>query len=92
MKINEDYRVKLKMLNIIKDSFGAFVKKEIHYKKEKRYKKIPCFNLETGEEYEVNMGQYLLSLDHSIRLMEREVMKLKQKSVWIKTLKSLFPW
>lgn len=86
MKINEDYRVKLKMLNIMKDSFGAFVKKE------KRYKKIPCVNLETGEEYEVNMGQYLLSLDHSIRLMEREVMKLKQKSVWIKTLKSLFPW
>lgn len=86
MKINEDYRVKLKMLNIMKDSFGAFVKKE------KRYKKIPCVNLETGEEYEVNIGQYLLSLDHSIRLMEREVMKLKQKSVWIKTLKSLFPW
>ena len=53
MKINEDYRVKLKMLNIMKDSFGAFVKKE------KRYKKIPCVNLETGEEYEVNMGQYL---------------------------------
>lgn len=86
MKINEDYRVKLKMLNIMKDSFGAFVKKE------KRYKKIPCVNLETGEEYEVNMGQYLLSLDHSIRLMEREVLKLKQKSVWIKTLKSLLPW
>lgn len=86
MKINEDYRVKLKMLNIMKDSFGAFVKKE------KRYKKIPCFNLETGEEYEVNMGQYLLSLDHSIKLMEREVLKLKQKSVWIKTLKSLLPW
>jgi len=86
MKINEDYKVKLKMLNIMKDSFGAFVKKE------KRYKKIPCVNLETGEEYEVNMGQYLLSLDHSIRLMEREVLKLKQKSVWIKTLKSLLPW
>lgn len=86
MKINEDYRVKLKMLNIMKDSFGAFVKKE------KRYKKIPCVNLETGEEYEVNIGQYLLSLDHSIRLMEREVRKLKQKSVWMKTLKSLFPW
>lgn len=86
MKINEDYRVKLKMLNIMKDSFGAFVKKE------KRYKKIPCVNLETGEEYEVNIGQYLLSIDHSIRLMEREVMKLKQKSVWMKTLKSLFPW
>lgn len=86
MKINEDYRVKMKMLNIMKDSFGWFVKKE------KRYKKIPCVNLETGEEYEVNMGQYLLSLDHSIRLMERECLKLKQKSVWMKTLKSLFPW
>ena len=86
MKINEDYKVKLKMLNIMKDSFGALVKKE------KRYKKIPCVNLETGEEYEVNMGQYLLSLDHSIRLMEQEVLKLKQKSVWIKTLKSLLPW
>lgn len=86
MKINEDYKVKLKMLNIMKDSFGAFVKKENYYKK------IPCFNLETGEEYEVNMAQYLLSLDHSIRLMEREVLKLKQKSVWIKTLKSLLPW
>lgn len=86
MKINENYRLRLKMLNIMRDSFGAFVKKE------KRYKKIPCFNLETGEEYEVPMGQYLLSLDHSIRLMEREVLKLKQKSVWMKTIKSLFPW
>lgn len=86
MKINEDYRLRLKMLNIMKDSFGAFVKKE------KRYKKIPCFNLETGEEYEVNMGQYLLSLDYSIRLIEREVVKLKRKSARIKMLKTLLPW
>lgn len=86
MKINEDYSVKLKVLNILKDSFGAFVMKK------KRYEKIPCINLETGEEYEVNLGQYLLSLDYSIRLMEREVMKLKQKSVWMKKIKSLLPW
>lgn len=86
MKINENYRLRLKMLNIMKDSFGAFVKKE------KRYKKIPCFNLETGEEYEVNMGQYLLCLDYSIRLIEREVMKLKRKSARIKMLKTLFLW
>lgn len=86
MKINEDYRVKCNVLKIMKDSFGAFVKKE------KRYKKIPCVNLETGEEYEVNMGQYLLSLDYSIRLIEREVVKMKRKSARIKMLKSLFTW
>lgn len=83
MKINYDYRVKLYVLKIMKDSFGAFIKME------KRYKKIPCINLETGEKYEVNMGQYLISLDYSIRFIEREVVKLKQKSARIKMLKSL---
>lgn len=88
MEINYDYRVKLRVLNILKDSFGAFVKNE----NKANIKKIPCVNIETGEEYEVNMGQYLLSLDYSIRFMEMEVRKMKQKSVWMKTLKSLLPW
>lgn len=89
MKINYDYRVKLNVLNILKDSYGSFVKNEY---KSNRHKRIPCVNMETGEKYEVNMGQYLLSLDYAIRFMEREVRKLKQKSVWIKMLKTLCLW
>ena len=55
MEINYDYRVKLRVLNILKDSFGAFVKNE----NKANIKKIPCVNIETAEEYEVNMGQLM---------------------------------
>lgn len=90
MKINEDYKVKLKVLNIMKDSLGAFIMKEDSLKNS--LTKIQCIKTDTGEEYEVNIGQYLLSLDYSIRSMEREVMKMKQKSARIKMLKSLLLW
>lgn len=86
MKINEDYRVKLKMLNVLKDSYAEMITSS------DGKTKIPCFNIKTGAQYEVILGQYLLSLNYSIRLMEREVFNLKQKSVWMKTIKSLFPW
>lgn len=88
MEINYDYRVKLRVLNILKDSFGSFVKNG----NKANITKIPCVNIETGEEYEVNMGQYLLCLDYSIRFMEREVRKMKQKSARMKMLKLFFPW
>ena len=86
MKINEDYRVKLKMWIIMRDSYASLIKQKFCYKK------IPLLDLESGKEYDVPFGQYLLSLDHAIILMEREVRKMKQKSVWRKTIKSLLPW
>lgn len=86
MKINEDYRVMLKSYNILNDSRMFWVESA------KQGRKVPCIDIVNNKVYEIGAGEYLVELQEAILIIQKDILKMRRRSVFIKTLKSLLPW
>lgn len=86
MKINEDYRIKLKSYHILNDSRMFWVESA------KQGKKVPCVDIVNNKVYEIGSGEYLVELQEAILIIRKYILKMKRRSVFIKTLKSLLPF
>lgn len=86
MKINEDYRVMLKAYSILNDSRSFWVESA------NQGKKVPCVDIVNNKVYEIGSGEYLVELQEAILIIQKDILKMKRRSVFIKTLKSLLPW
>lgn len=86
MKINEDYRVMLKAYSILNDSRLFWVESA------KQGKKVPCVDIVNNKVYEIGSGEYLVELQEAILIIQKDILKMKRRSVFIKTLKSMLPW
>lgn len=86
MEINEDYRVKLNAFNILNDSRMFWVESA------RQDRKVTCVDIVNNKVYEIGAGEYLVELQEAILIIQKDILKMKRRSVFIKTLKSLFPW
>lgn len=86
MKINKDYRVKLNAFNILNDSRMFWVESA------RQGKKVPCADIVNNKVYEVESGEYLVEIQEAILIIHEDILKMKRRAVFIKTLKSLLPW
>ena len=86
MKINEDYRVMLKAYSILNDSRMFWVESA------KQGRKVTCFDIVNNKVYEIGSGEYLVELQEAILIIQKDILKMKRRSVFIKTIKSLLPW
>lgn len=86
MKINENYRVMLKSYNILNDSRMFWVESA------KQGRKIPCIDIVNKKVYEIGAWEYLVELQEAILIIQKDILKMRRRSVFIKTIKSLLPW
>ena len=86
MKTNEDYSIKLRAYTILNDSRSFWVGSA------KMGKKVPCVDLENNKSYEISAEQYLVEIQEAIIIIKKDLLKMKRKAVFIKTIKSFLTW
>ena len=86
MEINKDYRVKLNSFNILNDSRMFWVESA------RQGRKVTCVDIVNNKVYEIGAGEYLVELQEAILIIQKDILKMKRRSVFIKTLKSLLPF
>lgn len=86
MKTNKDYSIKLRSYNILNDSRYFWVESE------KMGKKVPCVDFANNKLYEISAEQYLVEIQEAIIIIQKDILKMKRRAVFIKTIKSFLPW
>lgn len=86
MKTNKDYSIKLRVYTILNDSRYFWVESA------KMGKKVPCVDFANNKSYEISAEQYLVEIQEAIIIIKNDLLKMKRKAVFIKTIKSFLTW
>ena len=86
MKTNKDYSIKLRVYTILNDSIYFWEESA------RMGKKVPCVDFANNKSYEISAAQYLVEIQEAVIIIKKDLLKMKRRAVFIKTIKSFLPW